>query len=492
MATGQELFLDERPVPSEVLEDLGGSQRLRLSVPDVPALGYCTLRLGRPVTVATNLLAAPCPPAGPSLPAGTGTPSLGRRGSNTVESDRWLVALDSSGMVRELVHRPSGRRLLSPASPWPLASVLYATDDKPAGDWEVSSYVPAGRRPPVPPQDAAQPAPGPTSLVDRRPLSPPYTPTIYPARMHSEGVARTYDGWRVNAVGEGPSLPHVAVSVLLRDGSDTVEVAVRLRKEYRLARESVYVAFGFDLDDPVVRYDRQLGWVDPARDHSPGSCTEWFTTQYGVVLSSGRDGPAVAWSSSEAPLFSIGDVVWGRWPDTFEVGNGYLFSWLLNNNWPLNTAPAQEGPLDVRFAFTPMASFDPARASRLGREHRVPPVASWVTPLDKASTAPRPLPAGRHALVDLGAPPTVHVTAATARDGRSLLLRVQDSDGHTPTGPLAPSVRGPRCGHPRLRRRAGYPAPRGQRPRVVRAGARWLVGGHGTGPSLRPVVGTGR
>jgi len=429
MATGQELLLEERRVPFETLDDMGGSRRVRLTVPDVPALGYSTLRHRSPVTVATNLLAVPSPPAGPSLPAARDRSGPVRRSARTVESDRWLVVLDGSGMVSELLHRPSGRQLLSPASPWPLACVLYATDDKPAGDWEVTPYLPPGHRRPASLEGSGPPVPGPTSLLDRRPVSPPYTPAIYPARMRSEGVVRTYDGWRVNAVGEGPSLPHVAVSVLLRDGSDTIDVVVRLHKEYRLARESVYAAFGFDLDDPVVRYDRQLGWVDPARDHSPGSCTEWFTTQYGVVLSSGPDGPAVAWSSSEAPLFSIGDVVWGRWPDTFEVGNGYLFSWLLNNNWPVNTAPAQEGPLDVRFAFTPMATFDPARASRLGREHRVPVAASWVTPLDKAGTGPRPLPAGRHALVDLGAPQTVHVTVATARDGCSLLLRVQDLTG---------------------------------------------------------------
>jgi hypothetical protein len=191
----------------------------------------------------------------------------------------------------------------------------------------------------------------------------------------------------------------------------------------------VYVAFGFALDDPVVRYDRQLGWVDPARDHSPGSCTEWFTTQFGVVLSSGQYGPAIAWSSSEAPLFTIGDIVRGRWPDTFEVGNGHLFSWLMNNHWPVNTPPAQEGPLAVRFAFTPMPAFDPARSSRLGRELRVPAAAAWLTPLDKADAGARRLPAGRHALVELGAPGTVQVTVAPARDGRSLLLRVQELTG---------------------------------------------------------------
>ncbi|MGA2805062.1 MAG: hypothetical protein ABSF89_11830 [Acidimicrobiales bacterium] len=139
--------------------------------------------------------------------------------------------------------------------------------------------------------------------------------------------------------------------------------------------------------------------------------------------------PGIAWSSSEAPLFTIGDIVRGRWPDTFEVGNGYLFSWLMNNHWPVNTAPAQEGPLSARFAFTPMPAFDSARSSRLGRELRVPAAASWTTPLDKADAGACRLPAGCRALVDLGAPQTVQSTEATARDGRSLLLRVQELTG---------------------------------------------------------------
>ena len=441
MPAGQVLALGEEQLPFEVLDDIGGSQHVRLTVPDLPALGYGTVRAEVPATAGTNYFAVPSWPAGPrwSAPAAT---AAGGTGTGTVESERWTVALDEAGLVRGLWHRPSGRQLLDPGSPWPLACVLYATDEKLDGDWEVTPYPSLERAAPGASwRDGGRGRPQ-TVLDDRRPLSRRYEPAIYPARMHGQGAVRTYDGWRFNAVGEGPSLPAVAVSVLVRDGTDTVEVSVRLHKEYRLAKESVYVAFGFALDDPVVRYDRQLGWVDPARDHSPGSCTEWFTTQHGVVLSSGQDGAAVAWSSSEAPLFSIGDIVRGRWPDTFEVGNGYLFSWLMNNHWPVNTAPAQEGPLAVRFAFTSMPAFDPARSSRLGRELRVPAAASWLTPLDKADNGARRLPAGRHPLVDLGAPQTVQVTVATARDGRSLLLRVQDLTGqpqrvrlHHPSGP---------------------------------------------------------
>ena len=40
MPAGQVLALGEQQVPFEVLDDIGGSQRVRLTVPDVPALGY--------------------------------------------------------------------------------------------------------------------------------------------------------------------------------------------------------------------------------------------------------------------------------------------------------------------------------------------------------------------------------------------------------------------------------------------------------------------
>src|SRR5262249_36340341 len=145
-------------------------------------------------------------------------------------------------------------------------------------------------------------------LLGRRPPAPLPDLTVHPAGMRPIGLLRTYDGWRLRTVGEAPSLPRVEVDVLLRDASDRIDVTVRLAKTRVLAKESVYVAFPFAARRPRFRYDRQQGWIDPAADHAPGACQEWFTTQYGVVVDGTGGGPAIAWTSADAPLFTTGDI----------------------------------------------------------------------------------------------------------------------------------------------------------------------------------------
>lgn len=378
-------------VSCEVLADVDGLDRLRLGVPDVPAFGWRTLGL---------------PAAGPG-PAGEPSPDLGWEPlPQTLHAGRWEVGTDpSTGMVRRLVHVPSGRSLLDEGSPWPLGTVLHA------------AHVPTG---------------GPDSLQDRRPPAPEPVLDVEPATMRSVGARRTHDGWRLRWEGAGRTMPQVVLEVLLREGSDAVDVSVHLEKGASLAKEGIYVAFPFAAQDPTVRYDRQQGWVDPAVDHSPGACNEWFTTQHGVVVSSGVDGPAVAWSSREVPLFTVGDVVRGRWPETFTAASGTVLSWVMNNYWTTNTPPSQEGPLDLRWSFAPMERFDAAAAARLGRELRWPAVSGEVTWWDKFDTDPRPLPP-TGSLYDLGLceadAQAVHVTVAQTRDGQALVVRLAELAG---------------------------------------------------------------
>ncbi|RIQ15902.1 hypothetical protein DY240_23400, partial [Jiangella rhizosphaerae] len=343
----------------------------------------------------------------------------------SLETSRWQVEFDpATGSVTTLTHRPTGRSLLDDAAPWRLGQVLYVRNGPAAltrGD-DPHAVTHSGT-PHVHP-----PAPR-STLSGRRPVADPPELTVTAATMRPVGLRRTYDGWRLRTVGSAPSLPSIEADVLLRDHSDRVDVTVRLTKERELAKESVYVAFPFGADAPRFHYDRQQGWIDPAADHAPGACHEWFTTQYGVVVESAPGGPAVAWTSADAPLFTAGDIVRGAWPERFEPAGGSVLSWVMNNYWPTNTPPEQDGELTLRYAFTPLPSFDPVAAGRFGREVRVPAAVSEVTRLDKFDAEPRPLPATSASLLDLGLPGWVHATVAEPRDRDGLLLRLQDLSG---------------------------------------------------------------
>lgn len=376
--------------PVEELSDDDGLRRVRLTVPDVPAFGYRALPVDTTRTLAPG-------EEGAGTAGGTGRDTaLWRPVPPSTTTDRWVVTLDQeTGAVLGLTHRASGRDLLDPAAPWHLGQVLYVLS-----------------------------GPAHSTLMGRLPGAVDPELTVIPAEMRPVGLRRTYDGWRLRTTGTAPSLPHVEVDVLLRDGSDRVDVVVRMDKTRVLAKESVYVAFPFAATEPRVRYDRQQGWVDPATDHTPGACHEWFTTQYGVLVESGE--ATIAWTSADAPLFTVGDLVRGAWPTSF-TPSGTVLSWVLNNYWPTNTPPEQDGSLTLRYAFRPVDGL--AAAGRFGREVRAAPAVSEVTRLDKFDTDPRPLPSDAASLLDLDPPDWVHATVAETRDRDGLLIRLQDLGG---------------------------------------------------------------
>ncbi|MFG1707800.1 hypothetical protein ACFLIM_31800 [Nonomuraea sp. M3C6] len=398
----------EPPVPCEVLSDCAGLRRYRLTMPNVPGFGYRTLPLTDPHALSP----------GEENGRTTANQATGADGWQAVPprlvTARWEAELDpATGAVRRLTHRATGRRLLDGT----LGQVLYVRN----GPSTLTRAEHSG--------DPHHHPPAPRSTLNgRRPQADPPELDVFPATMRPIGLRRTYDGWRIRAVGSAPSLPYVEVDVLLRDTDDRVDVVVRLEKEREPAKEALYVAFPFSAERPRFHYDRQQGWIDPARDHAPGACQEWFTTQYGVVVDSPAG--AVAWTSADAPLFTADDIVRGAWPEHFDPASGTVYSWVLNNYWPTNTPPEQEGSLTLRYAFRPLPAFDPVAAGRLGREVRAAPMVSEVTRLDKFGTEPRRLDAGTGSLLDLGLPGWVSATVSEPRDRSGLLVRLQDLSGH--------------------------------------------------------------
>lgn len=417
------------PLPTEALADCDGLVKHRLTVPDVPPFGYRAVPMGSARTLAPGEEGGAAERTAAAIDDWRPVPA-------TLTTDRWDLALDpDTGAVRSLTHRPTGRALLDAASPWRLGEVLYVLNGPDAltrGD-HPDAFAHSGA-------PHSHPHPPTSTISGRRPLADPPDLTVAAAAMRPVGLRRTYDGWRLRTVGTARNLPHVEVDLLLRDGDDRVDVRVRLEKERELAKEAVYVAFPFAATEPRFHYDRQQGWVDPAADHAPGACNEWFTTQYGVAVETAPGGPAVIWTSADAPLVALGDIVRGEWPDHFRPRSGAILSWVMNNYWPTNTPPEQHGTLDLRYSFTPATGFDPAAAGVFGRETRFPGVASEVNRLDKFDTDPRPLPADAASLLDLDLPPGVHATVAEPRDRDGLLLRLQDLTGNGAEVSLPPGT----------------------------------------------------
>lgn len=376
-------------VQAAVMGEVDGLQQLRLRVEQVPPLGYRLVRVARDREASGAALRA--------LPA-------------VLELARYRLELEpASGEVRSLWHREMDWELVDRSSALGFASVITVEGGGSATGRGWGNEA--------------------TRLVEADPFLPAPDLALRPARLALIGHRRLPWGDLVYFGGEGHHLQDVSLELSFADDDDRVGVTVSLTKEGSLAKESLYVAFPFALRDPRVRYDRQIGWVDPTIDHVPGACNEWFTHQYAVVVDEARgSGRAVAWCGADVALFALGDVVRGRWPLQAEASSTIL-SWVANNHWNTNYVPSQGGRFELRYAFSPMAAADLARAARLGRELRHPALSSDVNWLDKALPGPRPLPEQGCSLLEVDAPD--HVLVSPYSDQGAVLVRVQEVAGRS-------------------------------------------------------------
>jgi len=350
-------------------------------------------------------------PVGVAADTRTGaTPEQVPEGSEVVVG-QWHVTVEG-GVITGLRH--GDRELLDQGSAWGLGDVLHVRAGGTAAGRglgsERTSLSEFGPRLPLPDLDVARVALGAASV--RR--------TPWGAVLRLEGAGRT--------------LPAVAVELHLRSGDDRVDVVVDLDKEAELAKESVYVAFPFAVDDPSVRYDRQVAWVDPTVDHQVGACNEWFTTLHGVRVGD------IAWCAADAPLFTLGQPVQGRWP-TAAVPSATILSWPMNNHWWTNYPASQAGRVLLRYAFRPGVTTD-GDAARFGREVRGGALTSTMVFQDKVAQGrpdrdARPLPAGQGQLLVAGdAWAGLDVRLMAAQDGAGVIVRVADLDGRERILPL--------------------------------------------------------
>ncbi len=385
---------DGRELPAE-RKAVDGFDRLRLGVGEIPAFGYRVLPI-RPRAAVDQ-------------------PTEGGLLDGPLRTTRWELTVDpATARVTGLTHLARGHCLIDAErnpTGWGLGELLYVT----GGGTEEDRGVDPHTR---------------TSLYNpKQPLRQPDL-TVEKAELGPPEVTRTPRGWLVQASGSATSMPVIRSELRLYDDDDRIDVEIFIRKLDVLAKESVYVAFPFSLSDPVVRFDRHLGWIDPAVDHTPGACNEWFTAS-NVVAITGAEGTAL-WSSPDTPLFTVGDIVRGTWATRF-LPDSALLSWAMNNYWFTNTPASQSGDITLRYSFTFQSDWDPVAAARFGREVRTPLAAGEVMPNDKFHTERGQLVSTATSLLPLELPEHVAGAIHQAHDGRAIILRLQELAGRAAT-----------------------------------------------------------
>lgn len=377
-------------IPMRRLKSLPSQQLVELWVEGLPGLSYRRFVLERLAEPAAVAITAEAPAAGRVL----------------LENDHYRLVVDlDRGAVASWFDKALERELTDGADAWGLGQLLYAQGGE-------------GSR-----------------LVSNQADLPDGSPTVLGEfRLIDAHLSRFEYGLTLTARGEVPC-GELTLSWSLPDRMKEVELQFTLLKRESLAKEAVYVAFPLALPGASVRSDSQLGWVEWATQQLPGACKEWLPLQTSILVADGE--AAVQICSPDIPLFTVGEVVRGRWPKELDLTGGRLFSYVLNNYWHTNYKASQGGEIRFGYRLTSGREIPLDAAYRRGWESRRVLYGHRISFQEfRPVRAPYASPTGG-VLAKVGTESVVLSTIMKARWAPGLILRLQEIAGRDQTAPVA-------------------------------------------------------
>jgi hypothetical protein len=206
---------------------------------------------------------------------------------------------------------------------------------------------------------------------------------------------------------------------------DLVDKARLQATDYNVTKESVNLAFPFNVPDGDLLLDIPLGAMRPEADQIPGACKNWFTVGRWVDISNQRQG--ITWVTLDAPLVEVGGItatllnsqtnpeVWRKKVARTQK----IYSWAMNNHWHTNYRAYQQGPVLFRFILRPHRQSGPADATRFARGFSRP-----LLPVRARSGPPRSTP-----LLQLSSDDVVVETLKPSDDGQAWIVRLFGAAG---------------------------------------------------------------
>ncbi len=259
--------------------------------------------------------------------------------------------------------------------------------------------------------------------------------------IERDGARLVLDGPVVSAIeitGKAYGHPQVTERLSLYAGVPQLWVEVRILKDATPLLDA-QLAFPFQVEQPVFRYESALSIMCPIRDYLPGSYSDAVTVQNWVQVAG--EGKSVLWSSLEAPVAGLG----GLWPGyvspahralvdpvTFhpplveqDLSRGWIYSKVFYNNLGTNFAVSQVCDVVFRYAITSSdGAFSDSQAAAFG----------WgaVTPFHQIFTGGKPrqgsLPPSA-SLVEIANPELVLLAFKKAEDCDGYVLRLWNLAG---------------------------------------------------------------
>lgn len=384
---------------------------------DLPACGYTAVPV-RPVE--------PAAPAEPvfALQTPTFEPVLapGLKASRGVAHNGWslqnrfykLEVDPASGAVRSLVDLASGYDWVDTSTSWRLGHYVYEDNLSPRGrsDMQLRYFVP------YPPDYDRQP-----DLAPRR---------RGPERVLAQRFVPGAGHGRLSLVLQAPGVGDLRLQVVLYDDLPWIDFIYDFDKLAVTDPESVYLAFPFNLDQPVPRYEAAGAIVQAESQQLVNGTRDFYAVQNWVDFSNDRRGITVA--SPDAPIVHLGGFTNHKYLAQMQLEQPLLVGWPLNNHWFTNFRASQSGWMRFRYRLLPHESaFDPVAATRFGAEAAVEPLLGpvWDRPAGLEQRAfSLPVHLAEQASFLSVEPGHVHLAGLKpAADGQGIIVRLQELAG---------------------------------------------------------------
>lgn len=232
-----------------------------------------------------------------------------------------------------------------------------------------------------------------------------------------------------------PGADWVRTTLTLSPGQGRLDIENRLDKPQTMSKESAYFAFPFAVTDPEVRVEAAGGVVGTGLDQVPGGAQHMRAIRRWVSMTD--DSVAVAWTTQDAALVQLGDIVLPYAPfpvSTPDHEPATVYSWIHNNLWDTNF-PSQQGfEMTFRYSVAATAPDGPDTGPVLGMRT----AATTSRPLAAVLASGTGEPVVSESWLSVS-DERVRVVGLTAAEVGALIIRLQSVTGSALNATIKPS-----------------------------------------------------
>lgn len=378
---------DGRAVTAALVSSRADGSNWYLWVPDVPPLGYTTLRIV--VEAETQSLQAKAEP----------------QAEGRLENDYYRVQVDPArGGIVSLFDKKLQQELIDQSAEAVLGAFIYERLDNRTDMERLTNsnrdtvYVPLKKQI--------------SQWSDVQIISVESTPLWQRMVLHGQMPECVDDRG-------------VAMEIKLYHDIKRIALSYSMVKQPVTEPEAVYVAFPFAMtnEDQLV-FDVQGGLVYPGQNQLEGTASDWNTVQTFAAVQNPE--AQILWSSVDAPLVQLGAINTGRFYYKHQPEQPHIYSWVLNNYWTTNFRASQEGEMKWTYTITSASNTTRSFATRFGWENKVP-MPGRVVPASQ--DAPETPPAIR-SLFNFNIPNLLLVNARPVTEKQGVLFHLREIEGN--------------------------------------------------------------